>query len=166
LWEEADRLISEKPIAGHGYRAIWLGPEGVGLLARNEQSDGRAFNFHDTLREILADLGVIGLIAFAVPMLYAVLKLGIAAVLKPGLPIAFSLTVLVLVMLRLRTEVFIGPFGLDTVVLYAILAYAWRLGIQPNPPSSHLGRSFNMRTSPRRRAARGSSVPLVGDFKD
>jgi exopolysaccharide production protein ExoQ len=133
LWEEADRLISERPVAGHGYKAIWLGPEGVGLLARNKQSDGRAFNFHDTFREILADLGIVGLVAFGVAMIYAVLKLGIAVVLKPSLQVAFALTVLLLIFLRFRTEVVLGPFSLDTVVCYAILAYAWRLDLQEGP---------------------------------
>ena len=32
LWEEADSLIAQAPLVGHGYKAIWLGPKGKGLM--------------------------------------------------------------------------------------------------------------------------------------
>ncbi|MFO6448759.1 O-antigen ligase family protein [Erythrobacter sp. NE805] len=122
LWEEADRLIAQRPVIGHGYKAIWLGPAGKGLLARNRQRDGRAFHFHDTAREIMADLGIIGLVLFLVPLGLVALRTAVLLIAAVDAPRAFAAASLFLILLRLRTELVIAPFMLDTVLLYAVLA--------------------------------------------
>jgi exopolysaccharide production protein ExoQ len=122
LWEEADRLIAQAPVIGHGYKAIWLGPTGKGLLARNKQRDGRAFHFHDTVREIMADLGTVGLVLFLVPIGLVAVRVAVLLIAAVDAPRAFAAASLFLILLRIRTELVIGPFMLDTVLLYASLA--------------------------------------------
>lgn len=122
LWEEADRLIAQAPVIGHGYKAIWLGPKGKGLLARNGQTDGRAFHFHDTFRELTVDLGVVGLILFLLPLGWAALRAVPLLIARVDAPRAFAVVTLVTILLRVRTELVVGPFMLDTVLLWSIAA--------------------------------------------
>lgn len=124
LWEAADELIAERPVGGHGYRGIWMGPEGRALLARNRQSDARGFNFHDTIREVRADLGLLGLALFVLPLAFCFVRLLVAFVDRATMARAFCLTLLLTVLLRLRTELVLNPFLLDTVLLYAIMGYS------------------------------------------
>lgn len=127
LWEDADTLIRQAPIAGHGYKAIWLGPKGKGLLARNDQRDGRAFHFHDTVRELQVDLGLVGLLLFAVPLALVALRGVPLLIARIDAPRAFAAVSLVTILLRLRTELVIGPFMIETVLLYAVLMALARL---------------------------------------
>ncbi|MCL9999367.1 MAG: O-antigen ligase family protein [Erythrobacter sp.] len=122
LWEEADSLIRQAPVVGHGYKAIWLGPKGKGLLARNGQTDGRAFHFHDTFRELLADLGIIGLVLFLLPLAYAALRSVLLLVAAIDAPRAFAVATLFIILLRVRTELVVGPFLMETVLLTALVA--------------------------------------------
>jgi exopolysaccharide production protein ExoQ len=105
LWEEADSLIAQAPLVGHGYKAIWLGPKGKGLLARNGQKDGRAFHFHDTFRELLADLGMIGLGLFLLPLVIAALRTVLLLIAAVDAPRAFA----------------VATFLVDTVLLWALV---------------------------------------------
>lgn len=122
LWEAADSLIRQKPVIGHGYKAIWLGHEGRGLLARNDQKDGRAFHFHDTFRELRADLGLVGLLLFLGPLVFALLRSIPLLIAQVDAPRAFVVVTLLTILLRVRTELVVGPFLTETVVLYAGLA--------------------------------------------
>lgn len=122
LWEAADSLIRQKPVFGHGYKAIWLGHEGKGLLARNDQKDGRAFHFHDTFRELQADLGLVGLLLFLVPLAFAAARSVPLLLVQVDAPRAFAVTTLLTILLRMRTELVVAPFLTETVVLYAVLA--------------------------------------------
>lgn len=121
LWASADTLIMQAPVIGHGYKAIWLGPKGKELLARNGKTDGRAFHFHDTFREIMADLGAVGLVLFLLPLAYGALRGVLLLIAAVDAPRAFALVTLATVFLRVRTELVIGPFMLDTALLYAIV---------------------------------------------
>lgn len=122
LWEAADSLIRQQPVIGHGYKAIWMGHEGKGLLARNAQKDGRAFHFHDTFRELQADLGLIGLLLFLGPVVFALLRSIPLLVARIDAPRAFAVVTLLTILLRVRTELVIAPFLTETVVLYAVVA--------------------------------------------
>lgn len=134
LWEDADRLIAQAPIVGHGYKAIWLGPAGKGLLARNGQTDGRAFHFHDTFRELLVDLGFIGLALFLLPLTYAVLRSVVLLIAAVDAPRAFAIATLFTIILRVRTELVVGPFMLDTVLLWALITALTTLPLSASAP--------------------------------
>lgn len=133
LWASADSLIDQKPVIGHGYKAIWMGPRGEGLLARNEKTDGRSFHFHDTVREIRVDLGIVGLVLFLLPLGAAVLRAIVVLVerIDPGR--AFAAASLVLLLLRSRTELIVGPFLVDTVILFAAIALFLSARREPRP---------------------------------
>ena len=122
LWESADRLIAQKPLIGHGYKAIWLGREGKGLLARNQQKDGRAFHFHDTFRELRADLGLVGLLLFLIPIALAMLRIVPLLLSRIDAPRAFAVVTLLTILLRVRTELVVGPFLAETVLLCTLVA--------------------------------------------
>jgi exopolysaccharide production protein ExoQ len=162
LWEEADRLIAQSPVIGHGYKAIWLGSAGKGLLARNNQSDGRAFHFHDTFRELLADLGIVGLALFLLPLAYAAVRLVVLLVAAIDAPRAFAAASLFTILLRIRTELVIAPFMLDTALLMAIVT---ALAVTPialrDPSGAHPARARTPRALPPRgrRAHRHLSHP-------
>jgi exopolysaccharide production protein ExoQ len=134
LWEEADSLIEQAPVIGHGYKAIWLGPKGKGLLARNGQSDGRSFHFHDTFRELMADLGLVGLALFLLPIAYACLRAVALLVVRVDAARAFAVVMLFTILLRVRTEVVVAPFLIDTVLLYAIIAALAALPLAATEP--------------------------------
>lgn len=134
LWESADELIARRPVTGYGYKAIWMGPEGVGLLERNEQRDGRAFHFHDTVRELRVDLGIPGLLLFLIPLGYVLIRLVPMLVAQITPASAFLAVTLLLICLRLRTELVVGPFLVDTVLLYVALAGVSLTPIGQAPP--------------------------------
>lgn len=136
LWEAADTLIAQAPVVGHGYKAVWLGPKGKGLLSRNGQTDGRAFHFHDTFRELMVDLGIVGLALFLLPIAYAALRSVVLVIAAVDAPRAFALVTLFTLLLRVRTELVIGPFMLDTVLLYAIIAAVAAMPLAASEPSS------------------------------
>lgn len=162
LWEEADRLIRQAPIVGHGYKAIWLGPKGKGLLARNKQRDGRAFHFHDTMRELTVDLGVVGLALFLLPLAYATVRGVLLLIVAVDAQRAFAFASLFTILLRLRTELVVGPFLIDTVLLTAIIAAlaAMPLGLAARAPRGPRNpRIRPMRGRPRSRSRRPSSQP-------
>ena len=162
LWESADSLIRQQPVIGHGYKAIWLGHEGKGLLARNNQDDGRAFHFHDTFRELQADLGLIGLLLFLGPLGFVLLRSIPLLIDRVDAPRAFAVVTLLTIVLRVRTELVIGPFLTETVVLYAVLAALVALPIaSPSGQREHINvrRSHSRSRSGPRSGPRSSLRP-------
>ncbi|MBI1403129.1 MAG: hypothetical protein GC147_07950 [Porphyrobacter sp.] len=155
LWESADSLIRQAPVIGHGYKAIWLGPKGKGLLARNHQTDGRAFHFHDTFRELRVDLGMVGLVLFLLPLGFAALRCLPLLLAKVDAPRAFAVVSLAVILLRIRTELVIGPFMIETVLLYALIAAlaSLPLGAAHSASSRPSPRLTRPRTSPERSPA-------------
>lgn len=152
LWEDADILITQAPVIGHGYKAIWLGEKGKGLLARNKQTDGRAFHFHDTFREIMADLGTVGLVLFLLPLALAAMRAVVLLIAGIDSPRAFAIASLAMILLRIRTELVIGPFMLDTVLLYAILTLLAVIPLgRTAPMDQRLAALFRMGAGMRRR---------------
>ncbi len=157
LWEDADILIAQAPVIGHGYKAIWLGPRGKGLLARNHQKDGRAFHFHDTFREIMADLGAVGLVLFLLPLAYAALRSVLLLIAAVDAPRAFAFVTLATILLRVRTELVVGPFMLDTALLTAVVTALIVMPLAVAAPAAEPRPAlFRMRKT---RAARPSPRP-------
>ena len=134
LWQSADELIARRPVTGYGYKAIWMGEEGVGLLARNGKTDGRSFHFHDTIRELRVDLGIPGLVLFVLPLAYVLIRMVPLLVARVTPARAFPAVTLLLICLRLRTELEVGPFLVDTVLLYMALAGISLTPIGQAPP--------------------------------
>ena len=133
LWEQADVLIAQKPLAGWGFKAIWLGPQGKGLLDRFEQKDGRAFNFHDTVREIRVDLGWVGLLFFALPIGVSCVRALAVTIAGPTAASAMATAILAVTLFRFRTDLVLAPFLADSVFLFAAIA---TLAVMNHRPST------------------------------
>jgi len=145
LWEAADQLIAQRPVLGHGYRAVWLGDAGTELLARFGLRDGRTFNFHNTVIELRVDLGLGGIAVLALTLLLAWGGLFTLLIDRVTPERIFAALVLLTLCARMFTELMIAPFLLDTVMLFAVLASVFHersAGAAPkrlslHPPRAH-----------------------------
>jgi exopolysaccharide production protein ExoQ len=120
LWAWADDWIEKAPILGHGYKSFWLGGSGdsTSLLWMFGLRDGRTFQFHNTYREILVDLGWVGLLTFlaaALTFLYCALRQAFSA---PSGSSAFFASMLILLIVRSPLESIILVFYPYTVLFY------------------------------------------------
>jgi exopolysaccharide production protein ExoQ len=113
LWRRADELIRERPVLGHGFRAIFVGDteEGRGILRRVNQSDGRAWHFHSSYREVAVDMGFTGLAIFCFTLLFTFIALLRAVVLHPTPAYALFLSIYCVILAKTPAEVVIGTFG-------------------------------------------------------
>lgn len=126
LWRQADRLIKQKPVVGHGYKAVWLGKsiESQGLLRWAGVPDPRGFNFHNTFREISVDTGLLGASLFVLAMLLSFWRLVVAFLRDGDYGTAFYLAMFVTIAVRSFTEVIIGPFQVNALLIYLFAAHA------------------------------------------
>ncbi len=154
LWARADSLIEQRPLLGWGYRSTWLGDNSTtrGLLRWANLTDGKGFNFHNLAREMWVDLGIVGLVLLMAIYAVGLVRLGLAMYLRPTREIAFLLTLATLVIvIRANTEMNIGPFLFDTLMIFTILAYA--------AGEAHTAREARPRPDPSRARGRQSRRP-------
>lgn len=158
LWAHADRMISDRPVLGHGFRSTWLGTgtETIGLLRWAGLSSGAGFNFHDTYREWVVDFGFAGTFLIVTCLGAGMVKL-IGQNLSrqattAGLFLAASVVVLVA---RAKVETIYGPFG-SSAILIGVTAATGYLSMGRKPASEPAGRS----PPPRREARVRSRQPL------
>lgn len=126
LWDKADAFIARRPLLGRGYDAIWLdgSPDNIGLLRWAKVSDGRGFSFHDTVRQFGVDLGYVGE-ALVILSFFGAFAIALGFFLyAPSADSAFYLANLIFLLLRLRTENSLIPFNVNTMIVYAVFAYA------------------------------------------
>lgn len=126
LWEIADKLVSERPLLGHGYFAFWrLGnPEAEAIWRNFGVARGGGFNFHNEFVEFSVGLGQIGmglLIALCVGV--AVLA-AVRHILRPSFQSAVALTAMVSMYARAFVET--GLFAPFSIVLAYWLIIASR----------------------------------------
>ncbi|MBL8550129.1 MAG: O-antigen ligase family protein [Hyphomonadaceae bacterium] len=81
LWIRAVPIIRQRPILGHGYRSFWR--QGVsdseGLWREMNVPARQGFNFHNQFVELLVELGIVGLVLFALTAIF-----GMGALLARG----------------------------------------------------------------------------------
>lgn len=138
LWGKADELIEQRPAMGWGYRSTWLGStaETIGLLRWAKLTDGRGFNFHNTVKELRVDLGIVGLILFFAPLALALARLSIEMFVRPSIEATFALIMVTLVgVVRAQTETILGAFGTDMILLTALIYYGARYWSRRAAPS-------------------------------
>ena len=129
LWQKADQLISERPFLGGGYNAFWVhnNLDAEYLWREMSISTRQGFNFHNTPRDILVDLGFVGLGLFVLVVLYAASRLILRAMLDPSFSGILCCTLLVFESPRIFFEL-IGfqniHFG--TLIVFVILSYGLR----------------------------------------
>ena len=130
LWAKADELIIERPFFGVGFKAFWVHNNlDAEYLWRYMGISSRAgFSFHNTFREILVDLGVIGLAVFVISMLFAAIKLFVRAMFTPTAMGILACTFIVFESPRIFFEV-VAFKDLHTATFIVIIALAH--GLRP-----------------------------------
>lgn len=135
LWAQADRLIDQRPVIGHGYRSIWLGKSvtTTGLLRWASLTDGRGFNFHNTYKEVTVDTGFAGLILFIGSMGLAGFVLLMRFLREGTVFWAFFFATYLTFLARSFAELVIGPFVAGALILFCIACYS-TLKVPPERP--------------------------------
>lgn len=128
LWRHADVLIGDRPLIGHGYRAIWLGggSETIGLLRWADLDSGLGFSFHNTFRDVLVDFGFLGAAAIFGGLGIGTLRLLYAAT-ERGADgsLIFLATMAVIAIFRSYTETYLGAFFDPMLIVVAVSAYGY-----------------------------------------
>lgn len=139
LWARADELIRDRPILGHGFRAIFVGDtvEGRGILRRVGQQDGRAWHFHSSYREVAVDMGFVGLTIFCMTLLLTFIALLRRVVLHPTPAYALFLSIYCVILAKTPAEVVIGTFGQSLIFGMSVWAFS-----KPEGNPQWQGRSY------------------------
>lgn len=126
LWAYADRLIADRPVLGHGFRATWqgTGAETIGLLRWAGLTSGAGFSFHDTYREWLVDFGFVGAGLIVAIMLTGLARTTLRAISPISSPAwLFLASIGIVFAIRAKVENLFGPFNSSTVIIIAVVAY-------------------------------------------
>jgi exopolysaccharide production protein ExoQ len=129
LWAHADRLIQTHYWLGYGTGAFWYytNPEAWTLWRMMGASPFSGFNFHNTPRDILIDMGVIGLILFIATQGYAALRTGWLALMRGNLISAIGLGFITYFVVRMPVETTgIGALTIDGLILLMFLSISIR----------------------------------------
>lgn len=129
LWQVADRLIAQRPILGLGYNAFWVqgNLDAERLWELLNVRSGSPFNFHNTARDILVNIGIVGLVLYAVVWLAASVRLLWRTMMVPDYFGIFCSAMLVFVAPRLYFElVGFSNMHFSTTILFIILACGLR----------------------------------------
>ncbi|UUL82384.1 O-antigen ligase family protein [Sphingomonas qomolangmaensis] len=130
LWSMADRLIVERPLLGGGYRHFWLESNLDAQYVWREMmvpAGGGGFNFHNTPRDILVDLGIVGLILFTMVMIGGTFLTMFRTMLEPYYMGIFLCALIVFQAPRLFFElVAFQNMHYSTLLVFMILAYGVR----------------------------------------
>jgi exopolysaccharide production protein ExoQ len=127
LWNRAADFIAENPVLGTGYNGFWLqgNPDAEGLWLYFKITDRTGFSFHNTLIELLVNLGWVGVFVLgAVAIISAVLLLN-RAMARPTLTVCFWLSLLIYGFVRMPIEAIgMAPFSHTTLLLFAAFGVA------------------------------------------
>ncbi|MGB3472810.1 MAG: O-antigen ligase family protein [Erythrobacter sp.] len=129
IWRKADELIAKRPWLGLGYNAFWvhgnLDAEYLWRLLGIASRSG--FNFHNTPREILVHLGIVGLVVSAAVAFVGAVRLLLAAMGRPSAGLIYQTGLLVFFIPKLAFEVIgFGTMHFSTILFFAILAAGFR----------------------------------------
>lgn len=161
IWSRAQVLIEQRPALGLGFSAFWrqgnLDAEGIWRYADIATRTG--FNFHNTFREILVHLGIVGLVLFGIVMIVLFVTLWVRTIRAPtDIGILFC-AYLSYVAIRMPIEsLAFAPFLHSTVLIMAGLGCAvWRRDNTEayDAAAFHAGPNARYRAELRRR-------PLIG----
>ncbi len=129
LWRKADELVAKRPWLGIGYNAFWVhGNLDAEYLWRLMGIGSRAgFNFHNTPREILVHLGIVGLVLSAAVAFVGAVRLLLAAMAQPTAGLIYQTGLLVFFLPKFAFEVIgFGTMHFSTILFFAILAAGYR----------------------------------------
>jgi len=125
IWEDAERLMRERPALGLGFSAFWvhgnLDAEGIwrsmGIVNR------AGFNFHNTPLEIRVHLGWVGFALFSSVFCFRGIKLWAKTTYQPDVAMVFWCAFLVYQLSRMYAEARgLKLFDYGTIMLFAAMA--------------------------------------------
>ncbi len=125
LWSEGIKHGMLSPILGHGYNAFWVpyNPPAEQYWDEFFIVGKTGFNFHNLYIEAFVILGIVGVIAVAVVMLYLFYS-SFYLIINNGLNITtctlFGISSLMLIRSISEVEIF-GPFGLQCLIFYSLI---------------------------------------------
>ncbi len=122
LWQRAADLIAEKPVLGTGYNAFWVrgNPDAEGLWRFAGIAERMGFNFHNTLIELLVNIGWAGVCVVTVVAIAGSVLLVRRVMIRPSLALCFWLSILVYEFVRMPIEALgMAPFAHPTLLLFA-----------------------------------------------
>lgn len=124
LWDHADRLIAEHRMLGYGYGAFWFytNPEAWTIWRMMGVQPMSGFNFHNTLRDTLIELGWVGLAMYVVGFGYPLLRTISRALVRNDLISAVGVAFMTYFIVRMPVEsTGIGAVTVDTLLLIVFL---------------------------------------------
>jgi exopolysaccharide production protein ExoQ len=127
LWDRAADFITEKPALGTGFNAFWVqgNPDAEGMWRYAGISERMGFSFHNTLIELLVNVGWVGVFVFTTVAVIGSVLLLRRVMTRPTLALCFWMSLLVYEFVRMPVEAIgMGPFSHTTVLLFAGLGVA------------------------------------------
>ena len=160
LWQRAGDFIAANPVLGAGFNGFWVqgNPDAVGLWHFGGLSDPWGFNFHNTLIELLVNIGWLGTIVVATVAIISAVLLLRNVISRPTLALCFWFSFLVYDFARMPIEAIgTAPFSHSTLLLFAGFgtavaarrtAEARRAARRISPARMRLPRAVFQRTAP------------------
>ena len=121
LWDRAADFIAEKPVLGTGFSAFWQqgNPDAEGLWRYFMITDRGGFSFHNTLIEMLVNIGWVGAFVFSVVAIISAVLLVQRVMMRPTLVLCFWLSLVIYAFVRTPIEAIgMAPFSHSTVLLF------------------------------------------------
>jgi exopolysaccharide production protein ExoQ len=122
LWQRAADFIAEKPALGAGFDAFWVqgNPDAEGLWRYAGIIERMGFSFHNTLIELLVNIGWVGVFVVTVVAIVSTILLLRRVMNRPTLALCFWMSLLVYEFVRMPVEAIgMAPFAHPTLMLFA-----------------------------------------------
>lgn len=152
IWERGFELIRERPLLGQGFGAFWLqgNPEAEGLWRFAGITQRSGFTFHNSLIEILIQLGWVGVATLGLVLVTGVICVALRFIARPSPILCVWTAALAFELSRMPVEsIGYQPFFYSTVIISAALGMAFSKAEDPDAPFARLG--VSPRVSPRLR---------------
>jgi exopolysaccharide production protein ExoQ len=127
LWQRAADFIAENPILGAGFNGFWVAgdPDAAGLWHLFGIADTWGFNFHNTLIELLVNIGWLGVVVVGTAAIVSAVLLLRNVISRPTLALCFWFSFLVYDFTRMPIEAIgTAPFSHSTLLLFAAFGVA------------------------------------------
>ncbi|MDT0575059.1 O-antigen ligase family protein [Croceicoccus sp. F390] len=125
LWLKADSLIAARPWFGLGFNGFWVHNNlDAEYMWRMMGIKGRSgFNFHNTPREILVHLGIVGLALYAIVVGFFSVVLFSKAMVRSHVDLVLCCALWVFFAMRLPFESFgFGGMHFSSIIIFALLS--------------------------------------------
>jgi exopolysaccharide production protein ExoQ len=122
LWQRAADFIAEKPALGAGFNGFWVqgNPDAEGLWRYAGIIERTGFSFHNTLIELLVNIGWIGVFVVTVVAIISTILLLRRVMTRPTLALCFWMSLLVYEFVRMPIEAIgMAPFAHATLMMFA-----------------------------------------------